>query len=225
MGKIRDLAGQTHGLLTLNRRVSVDRLRRSIWEAQCACGKLTEVIGTRVTSGHVKSCGCQAVNRPVDISGRVFGRLKALHPYGLASSRAISWLCLCTCGNVVVVSGSKLRYGSSKSCGCLSRDLASSLNRTHGMSGTPTYSTWLAMWARCTNPANAGWLNYGGRGIAVCARWRKFENFLADMGIKPEGLTLERKNNEKGYNRSNCCWATWSEQNLNKRPRRPRTKE
>lgn len=222
MGVIRDLSGQKFGALKFLRRLGADGRRRSIWEAVCDCGKRCEVAGTLATSGHVQSCGCQARNKPVDLTGQAFGRLRVLHLSGLGNSRAFLWLCLCECGSLAEVPGTKLRHGHTKSCGCLSRDLAGSLNLTHGQSKTPTYSTWLAMWSRCTNPKHVGWKSYGGRGIKVCRRWQKFENFLADMGPKPEGLTIERRNNERGYSPTNCCWATQAEQNRNKRPRKPR---
>jgi hypothetical protein len=70
---------------------------------------------------------------------------------------------------------------------------------------------------RCNNPKDAYFADYGGRGITVCDRWASFENFLADMGICPPGLTIERKNNDGNYEPDNCCWATYFEQGRNKR--------
>lgn len=86
-----------------------------------------------------------------------------------------------------------------------------------------TYSVWSAMIQRCTNPKNVQWADYGGRGITVCDRWRSFERFLEDMGEKPAGLSLDRKDNAllvDSYSKANCRWATRIEQNQNKRPRR-----
>lgn len=220
MGVFRDLTGQTWGELTFAAPAGVDSRRRTVWEAVCSCGALTQVAGTRATSGHVTSCGCKAVNHPVDISGQRYGRLQVERLEGLNSSRAYVWSCLCDCGNRVIVAGSKLRFGHSKSCGCLSVDRARTMNLTHRLRKSPTYSTWAAMWARCTNPGHKDWHNYGGRGILVCARWQKFENFLADMGHRPDKLTIERTNNEKGYKPSNCKWATRSEQARNQRRRK-----
>lgn len=78
----------------------------------------------------------------------------------------------------------------------------------HGYHGTPTYRTWRGMKARCLNVAHTAFHRYGGQGIKVCKRWMLFANFLADMGARPEGLTLDRKNGKKGYSKSNCQWAT-----------------
>src|SRR5213082_3577695 len=89
--------------------------------------------------------------------------------------------------------------------------------QSHGMTGTKTYNAWNGMLSRCTNSRNLRWKDYGGRGIKVCKRWRKFRNFLADMGEAPKGLSLERKNNDGDYKPSNCKWATPKEQMNNTR--------
>lgn len=90
----------------------------------------------------------------------------------------------------------------------------------HPLTGTPTFITWFSMKGRCLNPNNPGFKNYGGRGIKVCKRWLDFGNFCTDMGARPEGMTLDRKNNDKNYNKSNCKWSTIEEQNNNKRDTR-----
>jgi hypothetical protein len=90
----------------------------------------------------------------------------------------------------------------------------------HEMKGTPTYWTWMNMRQRCTHPFARSYKNYGGRGITVCKRWRKFENFLKDMGVRPPGKTIERINNDAGYTKANCRWATRAEQSVNRRNNR-----
>jgi hypothetical protein len=100
-------------------------------------------------------------------------------------------------------------------------------NVKHGMSGTPTFYAWSAMIQRCTNPNNPRWASYGGRGIKVCDRWMKFENFFADMGPRPKGMLGRRSlysldrfpNNDGDYKPSNCRWATLQQQTANKRAR------
>lgn len=88
---------------------------------------------------------------------------------------------------------------------------------TRGKEFSPTYSSWTAMIARCTRPSQPGYKNYGGRGITVCQRWRAFDNFLADMGERPDGMTLDRfPDNNGNYEPGNCRWATKSAQNMNK---------
>lgn len=85
----------------------------------------------------------------------------------------------------------------------------------HTNPATPTYRTWRNMLTRCQNPKHNAYPKYGGRGIVVCERWQQFEHFLEDMGVRPSGLTLERKDMDGGYEPSNCCWATRQEQNNN----------
>lgn len=130
-------------------------------------------------------------------------------------------LCKCGCGRVTTVSrvNDKTR-GWIKGVG-IPFILGHSC-RTHGHCGyrqTSTYRIWRNMIRRCSDPKNAGWKYYGGRGIRVCERWKTFAHFLADMGERPIGLTLDRIFNDKGYEPGNCGWANWAHQMLNKRQR------
>jgi hypothetical protein len=118
-------------------------------------------------------------------------------------------LLLCVCGDTFLTGIWEFLAGKTTSCGCL--------RYKHGGSETREYSTWEGMLARCRNKNSKGYRYYGARGISVCERWLKFENFLADMGPKPEGRTLDRINNDGNYERGNCRWATNHEQRINKR--------
>lgn len=135
------------------------------------------------------------------------------------------WLCICKCGNKSVVGSHNLKSGKTKSCGCYKRErlIASAkvkfTKHGHTVSDrhSPEYHSWQAMKTRCLNPNATSYGDYGGRGIKVCKRWMKFENFYADMGDRPEGTTIHRIKGNGNYTPSNCVWATREEQNKHKR--------
>lgn len=155
-------------------------------------------------------------------AGDRFGRLVVLSEVPPTKTSHQSRLaCLCDCGIIKIYGRSNLAHGHSTSCGCRKAEVCGDVHRTHGHhpqgKQSRTYTAWCLMRSRCSDPSNKRFADYGGRGITVCPRWEKFENFLADMGEKPERLTLDRIDNERGYEPGNCRWATWEQQARNKR--------
>lgn len=149
--------------------------------------------------------------------GQKFGHWIVLSRLPDGKSRQSRWLCKCICNKKKSVFGSCLRCGGSKSCGCK----ANHGNFTHGRCGTPEWIAWQHILQRCLNPNDAGFHHYGGRGIKVCKRWLRFENFFADMGKRPSPKhTIDRINNNGDYKLSNCRWATMKEQMNNTRGNR-----
>lgn len=153
--------------------------------------------------------------------GQVFGKLAVLERFRSRNGR-VTWLCRCECGKLHEAVSSALTSGHTKSCGCWRDERNRSTPVVHGHSTrakgiSPTYRTWQAMITRCTNVSVKSYQDYGARGISVYAGWLLFENFLADMGEKPTGTSIERIDNAKGYEPDNCKWATKLEQARNTR--------
>lgn len=153
----------------------------------------------------------------INLIGQKFGMLIVIAETDKRSSDSICWLCRCDCGNEVIVSGDSLRSGLTKSCGCLRKAKAKERFTKHGKTKARTYYIWANMKDRCLNPNNDQYKDYGGRGIIICDRWLKFENFLADMGECPKSLSIERTDNDLGYYKENCIWATQKQQTRNRR--------
>ena len=155
--------------------------------------------------------------RTIDRTGMRYGKLVVIRKHGYKRSQ-ITWECKCDCGEIAIVVGANLGRNTN-SCGCMSSRLtAKEDSTTHGMSTTRIYRIWNGMVNRCTNHNNKSYKNYGGRGIEVCLKWLKFEGFYEDMGQSySEGLSIERKNNDLGYNVENCMWITMNQQAVNKR--------
>lgn len=159
-----------------------------------------------------------------NISGQTFHYLTAITPvwdYVSNKGRSSQWYCHCKCGNRKIVQLGKLRSGRTLSCGCLTHELRSLNKRTHGatIGGiiSPTYRVWEGI-CRRTKPNSADSAKYYyDKGIRMCREWADYRNFLADMGERPSlKHTIDRIDNNKGYEPANCKWSTWLEQNTNR---------
>lgn len=153
----------------------------------------------------------------VDITGMRFSRwlVERIDP---TSGKIKFWHCVCDCGTRKLVFGGDLKRGMSKSCGCLGREMRAARMTSHGFARHPAYHSWQHMRTRCENPNDDNFHIYGGRGIVVCAQWRKFEAFWEDMGPTwQDGLSIDRKETDGNYEPSNCRWDTPKDQANNRR--------
>lgn len=223
MKRIAVTAGAKYGGLSV---VSeVPERKRRMFVCRCDCGTTVTVDFGNLRSGHTTSCGCtrlgEATNRLCIANGERYGRLVVTaeaEPHRSPSGQIRrKILCQCDCGNRLDVWLQHLQTGHTTSCGCLLVETRGDIRRTHGQSESSTYRIWSDMKNRCQNKENTAWEWYGGRGIAVCARWQVFEHFLEDMGERPAGLTLDRIDTNGNYDPRNCRWVTMKEQARNTR--------
>lgn len=164
----------------------------------------------------------------IDLTRKRFGRLIVFGRSKNNKFGVLYWLCGCDCGSILVTRGNHLRDGMTKSCGCIQKEKASDLCRElrlkHGHSlcknRTRTYDSWASMVSRCNNPNHKYYHCYGGRGVKICERWHKFENFLEDMGESPSRLQIDRIDNNDNYHKQNCRWVTSKVNNRNRRNNR-----
>lgn len=193
---------------------------KPIWLCQCDCGNTTETSAQGLRAGQVKSCGCARYDLDKDWVGTVQGKLtvvsRAEDKITKRGYKAIRWLCKCECGNTKILRSTALKNGSN-SCGC-------EYNREkHGhtvdQKHSPTFASWWSMMQRCLNVNHEAYKLYGAVGVEVEESWKDFPTFLADMGERPEGCTLNRINSAMIYSKETCEWATLSIQAYDQKKR------
>jgi len=211
------MIGKKFGKWTVLNTIKIDNLGKQ-FECICECGNIRIKRGTELRAGRGLQCReCQyaILYDPNKEIGKVYGKWTIIEFLGI-HRKLQQFSVRCNCGFIGKHCAADLRSGKSKQCSkCHNKENAKN-NITHGMSQTPLSKVWQAMLQRCSNPKATHYYRYGGRGIIVCERWLKFENFYKDMGDRPEGMTLDRINNNGNYEPLNCRWVTHKE-NCNNR--------
>ncbi len=182
------------------------------YKCQCECGEY-KVIGVNNLRKYPDKCEACVNKYKMELVGKKINKWLVTELLGTDKFGAAIYKCVCECGRVKDQRGSDVRDGRTRQC-----EHCKSI--THGMSNTPTYTTWECMKARCLYAKDANYDRYGGRGIRVCERWLNFENFLEDMSIRPEGMQIDRIDNDGNYEPGNCRWVTPKENSANRRPRK-----
>ena len=201
------------------------------WKCRCDCGKITRPYTQDLRSGHTKSCGCLQKEMTSkccvkDITGQTFGRLTALYPTKERHNEKIMWRCRCIEGNEIEVATADLIKGHTQSCGCLQRELTAQRVHRHGEAihgnETSLYINWKHIKARCLNPKDPSFINYGGRGITMAPEFKDyiaFRDYINEhLGPRPSPKhSIDRKENDWHYVPGNLRWATPLQQSQNKR--------
>lgn len=218
--------GEVFENLTVIKDLGVTNKNRDVL-CSCTCGGEIVTKMNRLRNGKIISCGCLPRKGRKTAVGQKYGRwtlLEEVTRYDKDGIKILYWKCLCDCGNIKEVSSGGLLWGDSQSCGCLNRENTRKRATKHNMSKSSEYGRWTAMKERCLNSENPHYKNYGGRGITVCDRWlESFENFYANMGECPEGMSLDRIDVNGNYCPENCRWTDRGEQNYNTRKHKDNT--
>lgn len=219
MSEIRDLEGLVFDKLTVVKQLKERAKNNSVqWECVCECGKTVVYPSYELSIGRHSSCGCSKDKLDVSV-GESFGRLTTLYPHTTYSKKrkrkSIYWVCECECKNKIVLRESQIKKRMRMSCGCSKKRHKES----HGSNRTPEYVAWIGMIERCYNVNHPSYAYYGARGVEVCNRWlNSYENFLEDMGRRPEPeYSLDRIDVNCNYEPNNCRWADKTTQSRNQR--------